>query len=143
VIRNNRLINLFQKYKEIIVFGFFGGLTTLVNIAVYAAARGAGLAIAISVSAAWVISVSFAFFTNRKWVFKSRAKGIQNVLLEGVRFFSVRAGTYFLDIGIMWLFVDYLKYDGRLQELAIKLASNILVIIANYILSRFVVFKKS
>jgi putative flippase GtrA len=133
---------IYREHRELVVYGFFGGLTTLVNFIVFAVADAFLLSVTSSTAIAWVAAVSFAFFTNRKWVFRSEKKGALNILGEGIAFFSVRAGTFFMDIGVMWLFVDYLGFDHRLQRYGFKILASIFVIIANYVLSKFVVFKK-
>jgi len=125
------------------VYIFFGGLTTLVNFLLYAACDAAGMSTFASVSVSWVISVAFAYGVNRKWVFESRSEGIKNVLRESGMFFTFRAGTYFMDLGIVWLFVDFLGFDATLQKYAVKLGSNVLVIIVNYLISKFIVFRKN
>ena len=95
-----------------------------------------------SVSAAWAVSVAFAYITNREWVFQSRARGIKNVLRECLTFFALRAGTYFMDLLIVWFFVDYLGFSETLRKYAVKLASNVLVVIVNYFFSKFIVFRR-
>ena len=133
---------MFIKHRELVVYVFFGGLTTLVNFVAYAASDMLGLSTVASITVAWVVSVTFAFVVNRKWVFLSRSKGVKNVLREALSFFALRAGTYFLDLGTVWLLVDYFGFDSTLQKYAAKLASNVLVVIVNYIISKFVVFRK-
>lgn len=119
----------------------FGVLTTLVNYVVYLswvyAFPGKTANVAATVTA-WIVSVLFAYFTNRKWVFQSGVTGFQAKLRECGAFFGGRAATGLLDLGIMYLAVDILSFDGRI----IKLLSNVLVIILNYILSKLVIFKK-
>jgi len=134
---------LFVKYEEIIVYVFFGGITTLVNFTSFVAADAMGFSTLVATTAAWFISVAFAFATNRRWVFKSRAKDMKNVLRELVTFVSARAGTHFMDMGIMWFFIDYLMFNEQMQKYGIRLGSNVLVIIDNYLISKFIVFRKA
>ena len=135
----DKLKSLFQKYREIILYVFFGGLTTLVNIVCYwAVSRFTPLGMDASVVAAWFVSVLFAYLTNRTWVFESRAHGAKAVSWEVLAFFGGRAFSGLLDLGIMWLFVTRLGYPDML----IKIISNILVIILNYVISKLVVFRK-
>lgn len=132
---------LVLKYREVFLYLIFGVLTTLVNYAVYLAwiytfpSKVANIEATVI---AWIVSVLFAYFTNRKWVFQSGATGFAENLRECLSFFSGRAATGLLDLGIMYLAVDILLFDGRI----IKLLSNVLVIILNYILSKLVIFKK-
>lgn len=69
-----KLKALYQKYKDIIPYGIFGVLTTLVNVIVYwTSARLLGLGVMPSTVIAWILAVLFAYITNRKWVFHSTA----------------------------------------------------------------------
>lgn len=131
--------NLFLKYKEIILYGFFGGCTTIVNVIIYyLSSRWLGLGTVVSTLLAWWIAVLFAYVTNRVMVFHSSNKEMRAILIEFAFFVACRLLTGILDIAIMYLFVDRLGcYD-----LIIKIISNVFVIIANYIASRLLIFKK-
>lgn len=130
-----KMNKLFKKYKEQILYVVFGIATTLVNIVAYFLLSKLPLGTAVATALAWLISVIFAFFTNRKYVFKATENGF---LKQLVGFFSMRVVTGALDIFVMILFVDVLSVNDML----IKVLSNILVIILNYIFSKFLVFKK-
>lgn len=135
----NKLRELFQKYREMILYLIFGGLTTLVNIVCYALlARGAGMDVTLSTAIAWAVSVVFAYLTNRKWVFQSKAIGTKAVSYEIATFFGGRVFSGLLDIGIMFLFVEWLGFN----DLIVKILSNVLVIILNYLISKWIVFRK-
>ncbi len=130
-----KMNKLLKKYKEQILYVVFGIATTLVNIVAYFLLSKLPLGTAVATALAWLISVIFAFFTNRKYVFKATENGF---LKQLVGFFSMRVVTGALDIFVMILFVDVLSFNDML----IKVLSNILVIILNYIFSKFLVFKK-
>ena len=122
-----------------ILYLFFGGLTTLINIAAYyAASHLLGMDTVPATVLAWVIAVLFAYLTNRKWVFDSRASGAGAILRELAGFWSARLFTGLLDIGIMYLFVDVLHRN----DMFIKLASNVIVVILNYVFSKYLIFKR-
>lgn len=128
------------KNKEIILYLFFGGCTTLVNIAVYAAAtRLLAMAVVFATAMAWLLSVLFAYVTNRKFVFESTAYGTKAVMIELTGFFGCRLFSGALDIFLMWLLVDVAGFP----DLIIKILSNIIVIILNYAASKFWIFKKN
>lgn len=130
---------LFFKYKEPILYIFFGGLTTLVNIVSYALfARLFHLDEILSTVIAFLLSVVFAYLTNRKWVFDSKASGKKAIAYEVGTFFGGRVFSGALDVGIMYLFVTILHYN----DLLIKILSNILVILLNFIISKWIVFRK-
>lgn len=130
---------LFTRYREMILYVFFGGLTTLLNIAAYwALTRLFPLSVSAATALAWVISVLFAYVTNRIWVFQSKQHTAAGILKEAGAFFLARAATGLMDVGIMALFVDHLHWS----DLPVKLASNVLVIILNYVFSKLLVFRK-
>ena len=130
---------IFLKYKSIILYILFGILTTLVNIFVYFACSCLKFSTAASTLAAWIISVLFAYITNRKYVFGSKSQGAKSIFKEISNFFLSRFATGLLDLAVMLLFVDILNFNGMF----IKVISNIVVIILNYVLSKFLVFKPS
>lgn len=129
---------LWDKYKDIIPYAIFGVLTTLVNIVTYwLFAHPAGLSVMISTVLAWVLSVLFAYLTNRKWVFHSEASTRQEIIKEMVSFFSCRLATGVLDWVCMFVFVDLCGWN----DVLIKCLANVLVIILNYVASKVVIFK--
>ena len=134
-----RMKELIIRNKHVILYIVFGALTTAVNIVSYwLMSRFLHLSVEVSTAAAWVLSVLFAYVTNRTWVFESRAKGTEAITKEIVSFFLSRLSTGVLDWLIMFVFVTKLS----LPDMPVKLASNVIVIVLNYILSRFLVFRK-
>ena len=133
------MISFIKKHRGLILYLVFGVLTTLVNIASYwLFAHPLSLDTLTSNVLAWVLSVLFAFFTNKLIVFESKGNGIKRFLWEILTFFGARALTGVLDTAIMVVFVDILS----LNDIGVKVASNIIVIILNYIVSKFVIFAK-
>lgn len=131
-----KIVNLYRKNKEIINYLIFGVLTTLVNIIVFTlCADQIHIQYLISNVIAWVASVLFAYVTNRKWVFDSHSNSIGK---EMGKFFSSRLATLGLDMIVMWLLVDLLTTNNVFA----KVVANVLVVVANYILSKLIVFKK-
>ena len=123
-----------------ILYIIFGALTTLVNIAAYwLFAHPLMLPTVPSSVIAWVLAVLFAYLTNRKWVFQSEAVTGREILREGVSFYLCRLGTGILDWVCMFIMVDRLCWN----DMIVKIAVNILVIILNYVASKLIVFKKS
>lgn len=131
--------SLYQKYKAVILYLFFGGCTTLVNIlCYYLFYHKLGVSNLAGTIIAWAVSVLFAYITNRTFVFESRSAGIKAVLLELVTFFGCRLATGVMDAVIMVIAVDHMHWNSLLW----KVISNVLVIILNYIASKFWIFKK-
>ena len=129
---------LFNKYRELIVYVFFGGLTTLVNWVTYGLLTGIfdSLNLSVANSIAWIISVVFAFFTNKFWVFEHKSD--EHILREFVTFFGARALSGLVEIGGFALLVDLCKFN----DWVVKIAIAVFVVIFNYVLSKFLIFKK-
>ena len=81
----------------------------------------------------WCGGVIFAYFTNKKYVFVSN----NSSKLEAMKFFLSRLGTLFMDMFLMYIMVSCLGFNDKI----IKIIVQIVVIILNYILSKFIVFK--
>lgn len=139
----NYLKTLFKKFcnKEIIFYLIFGVLTTLVSLIVYYFCTLAFLnpqnAVQLQIAniISWVLSVAFAYVTNRRFVFKSKNP---NKLEEIIKFVSARLLTLLLDMFIMFVCVTILKFNDKIS----KLLSQVIIIISNYIFSKIFVFKK-
>lgn len=127
--------------KEVILYVIFGVLTTIVSLVTYYICVGTFLnaenAIQLQIAniIAWIISVAFAYITNRKFVFESTNK---NKLDEATKFVTSRIATLLMDMFIMFLGVTLLKLNDGI----IKIISQVIVIVANYVFSKIFVFKK-
>ena len=89
----------------------------------------------------WVCSVTFAFITNRLYVFESKAEKA-GILRECVMFYLSRVFTLLVDLVIMFLLVDLTGIQNGIYEFVAKVISNIVVLILNYVLSKLLVFRK-
>ena len=129
---------LLTKYKSFIMYMIFGVLTTVINLLTYYICfnilRIPNVA---STIIAWILAVSFAFVTNKIWVFDSKSFDGKILSHEIPTFFGARIATGVLDVVIMYIAVDVLSWNSTVW----KLVSNIIVIILNYIASKFVIFK--
>jgi len=128
----------YHKYKEGILYLFFGGCTTLVNIISFILLRFIHIGTYVSNGLAWFLSVLFAFITNKLYVFESRGKSKKETLREGISFFGFRILSLLFDMGIMYVLIDLLSCN----EFISKVISNIFVIIINYLFSKLFIFKK-
>lgn len=128
-----------KKYKDAIPYLFFGVCTTVVNVVVFwLLAHWINIRTMLSTIIAWIAAVVFAYITNRKWVFKSDAKGIGEICREIFAFFSCRFMTGMVDWFTMWILVDIVGFN----DMIIKCTANIIVIILNYIASKWMIFRK-
>ena len=110
--KGNILKRLIAKYKDVVPYLIFGILTTLVNIVSYwMLAHLLKIGVMPSTVIAWILSVLFAYVTNRKWVFHSTAKAVSKILREMVYFFGCRLATGLLDMLIMYIFAVRMQFD--------------------------------
>ncbi|MBM6614543.1 GtrA family protein [Desemzia sp. RIT804] len=133
------LKKMFFKYEEAIIYLVFGVLTTLVNIVVfYLMDTVLGVQYLIANAVAIVLSILFAFFTNKKYVFKSTSENVQSWLKEFILFCGFRAVSGVFDMLSMWILVDFISFDTNIA----KIATQFIVVVLNYFFSKFFVFKK-
>lgn len=126
---------LLRRYREAVLYLLFGVCSTGVNVVVYGLCAGS-LSTALSTAIAWAAAVLFAYGTNRTWVFRSRARTVPGVLREMGAFFACRLATGGLDLAVMYICVDRLGMNG----MAVKAASNALVVALNYAASKRLIF---
>lgn len=133
-----KLKELYIKYKEIILYVIFGGLTTVINYAIYALMVLLKIDIYTSNITAWIGAVLFAYFTNRKMVFNSEAKGKKSVIIEILSFYGSRVFSLAVETGLLFVCVSLMG----MNEWITKLVLQVVVIVLNYIFSKFIVFRK-
>lgn len=138
-IEDTNHISWYNKFREGLLYLFFGGCTTLVNIISFFVLRKLKISIYISNIIAWFISVVFAFVTNKLFVFESRGKSLKETFKEGVSFFLFRVVSLLFDMGIMYILIDLLSSN----EMISKIISNIFVIIINYVFSKLFIFSSN
>lgn len=139
-----KLKEIYLKHKEVINYLIFGVLTTLVSLIVkylllftiLDAANALELQIAVIIS--WILACLFAYITNRIFVFESKSK---KIIKEMTKFFTARLSTLGLEMLIMFIFVTALGLNSNSWVIVWTLVAQIAVIIANYILSKLLVFK--
>lgn len=130
---------IIRKYWDVLSYLFFGGLTTVVNYVIYLPCYNLlAWSASLSTVAAWVVSVAFAFLTNKPFVFKSHDWSRNVVLPELSKFLSCRVGSGVLETVIMFATVDCLGWNGNWM----KLITAVLVVIVNYFGSKLLVFRK-
>ncbi len=128
------MITTMEIRKELLNYIVFGVLTTLINILTYQILSMVGVTTLIANGIAWILSVLFAYITNRKFVFNSHS---ENRIQEYLKFYGSRISTGILDMAGMWILVDILHLNGMVS----KVGMNVIVIVLNYIFSKLFVFK--
>lgn len=159
-----KIKELAGKYYEAAAYLFFGALATALNILIFTVfdfTLGSAFAAGVGNVINNAVCILFAYFTNRLWVFRSKSKGVA-ALKEFFSFVACRIGTALADQGILWLGVMVLGPifikgnsvtifmpgsslsfdDAKLWNLGVKLFSQVVVIVSNYIFSKLFIFKK-
>jgi putative flippase GtrA len=142
------------KLKEIFSYLFFGFLTTLISILTFGlfnAALGEKLYLINNIFS-WVISVAFAFVTNKIYVFRSLEWNVKILRTELLGFVGARIFSLVLEEAGLFLLMDIIKFNSfetRVLSFSItggfisKIIMQIVVVITNYFFSKFIIFKKS
>ena len=135
----DKLKKTWNKYRDVLLYLIFGGLTTLVNYLVYFPLHHyCAFSATISNVFAWIGAVIFAFLTNKPFVFESHDWSKAVVLPELGKFVGSRLFSGLLETGFIALTVDLLKW----HSLVMKVIASIAVIVMNYVASRWLIFKK-
>ncbi|MCI9110238.1 MAG: GtrA family protein [Bacilli bacterium] len=139
----NKIKELYKKYEEIISYLIFGILTTVISFASYLIFANiffpnkTDLDIQIANILSWVCAVTFAYITNRIWVFKSKTKG-KKQLREIVEFVSARIASLLVDMGMMYVMYSLMHMNDTIAKLIVQFV----IVAMNYILSKLIIFKK-
>lgn len=142
----NRLLALYTAHREIANYLIVGGLTTVVSLAIkyillFTILNAAdAIQLQAAVIASWIGAVIFAYWANRKYVFKSKET---NKVREFGKFVTSRVATLLIDMFIMWFFVTVLELNSDTWVIIWTLVSQVIVTIANYIFSKLFVFRKT
>ena len=135
------LKRLYDRYREIISYLFFGVLTTVVSLGTYYGLTvmifdpGDALQLQAANVISWVAAVTFAYITNRIFVFHSHDR---HIFREAASFYGARVLTLLMDMGIMFVTVTLLHMNDKIAKLIVQ----VVVTIANYVFSKLLVFRK-
>lgn len=143
---------LFNKYKELISYVFFGVLATIVNLVsfkIFDAILGENLYLITNV-VSWLITVIFAYFTNKLWVFESKSWKASVVVKELIGFFGARIFSLVVEEAGLWLMID-ICHMGDISwnifsfeingNMIAKIIMQVVVVILNYVFSKLIIFK--
>ena len=148
-----KIKELILKYKELIVYVIFGGLTTVVNLVVFTVS---GMVLGdekylISNVIAWFAAVVFAYVNNKLWVFEIKSWDAKVLLKEVPSFFAARVASFVIEEIGLYVFVDLLSFNEISikalsfeigGELIAKAMLAVVVVVLNYIFSKLVVFRR-
>ena len=129
--------SFYNKHKALILYLFYGVLTVLVNLAVFFVLFDfIGIHYVAADVLAWIAAVTFAFLTNRRFVFASDKKG-KAVISEAAAFFAAR--LFSLGVEVLLLYGgESLNCDMNI----VKIIASVIVVILNYYFSKLIIFKK-
>jgi len=129
-----------QLYEsEKIRYLFIGGMTTLVNLVIFhllvdVLHRNVTASNVVSIIAA----ILFAFFANKIVVFRAKSSGVKAVFAELIKFFGGRAVTMVIEVGGVYLLYNILGIKAMIA----KVATQVIVVILNYFISKYFVFSQ-
>ena len=126
----------YKKHKSVLLYLLFGGLTTVVSIGTYALFLPVVSPLIANIFS-WVAAVTFAYVTNRTWVFASKEKGLA-IIQEVFAFYGGRVFTLGLEEVVLYVFITLLFFP----PLTVKVFAQVIVLILNYVISKLFVFKK-
>lgn len=144
-----KIQSFYFKHEEVLLYIFYGGLTTVVSfitklVPLYLANKetmgdfytvySAGCAVF-----SWICAVTFAFFTNRAYVFKSTAKTRKAFWTEFINFYIGRLASLGIDTLLTAVFIGWLRWSA----FWVTLAAQIIILIINYVISKVFVFKET
>ena len=138
------LNNMISKYKFIILYGIFGVLTTVINIAAYGVLYEIlNISNIVSTIISWIIAVVFAFVTNKIWVFESKSWEIKLAFKEFCSFVASRLATGVIEwVGLPLLVklgVDQTIFG--IEGFVAKVVVSVIVVILNYVFSKLITFR--
>ena len=137
------VLNIFEpfykKYKEGLLYLFFGGLTFFLSIFLFWFMDSVmHLNEVVNNSIDWVICVAFQFFTNRTWVFDGKVETKKDFLKQAGSFTLGRLFTLVVEDALIFIFITLMGFP----KMPVKLGATFVVIVLNYIISKLIVFKK-
>jgi putative flippase GtrA len=132
------LQNFYFKHESILLYIFYGALTTIISFAAQLAADFFGAPTWLSTAVSWVCAVTFAFFVNKFFVFESKDRTAGVMLREGAQFAAARLVSFFFEMGFLIVTVDYLLLSLPVCKIVVQ----IIILILNFVFSKFVIFKK-
>lgn len=134
-----RFYPVYGKYKEALLYLFFGGLTFFLAIGIFVLLEQlTSLDVLLTNIISWLSGVTFSFFTTKKWVFRVQSSGIKALIQQMTSFYTARLMTLILQELLLYIFISMLGCSSIL----VKICTEVINIILNYLVSKFIIFKK-
>ena len=122
--------------KDVIRYIFFGGCTTVVNLASFFFLRQAGLQREIANVISVILAIVFAYVVNSKFVFLDKCETLKDHIRPFCKFVGARLSTMVIEVGGVWFFAEIV----HLNDMVGKLIIQFVVMALNYVFSKFLVF---
>lgn len=162
----DKIKNLYLKHKEVILYFVFGIITTVASFVAWWLTIKIGVIFwhdengdptmwldALGSTTQWISGVLVAFFTNRKWVFVNAERGFRVGVRQLIVFSGSRVLTYFIELGMNLAMIELFQWAGYqsfkligfeiTERLWAKAITAVIVVVANYFISKLLVFRKS
>ena len=142
--KKNLIKLLCGKYEEFALYCLFGCLTFIIDTGTFFVLsrifelENSSIFLHVCSIFSTLLAVTFAYITNRKYVFKSKVNDVKGILKELFAFYFARMVTLVFAEGFLEITVILLGFYDWLMKLTV----NIIVIILNYIFSKFWIFNK-
>ena len=131
--------DIYKQHEEGMNYLIFGFLAFVLNYVLYFLFESLmGINYMASTALSWALTVVFAYWTNRTFVFKSKNAGVANLVREFISFVGARVATELLELLLMYLMVDL----AGINSYVAKLIGQVVVIVTNYFLSKLWIFKE-
>ena len=127
-------IQISEQYKELLRYLIIGGLTTIISIISFHLSNQF-LSWTISNLISWFVAVTFAYFTNKCYVFRSTDTFC---VFEILSFFGMRLCSLAMDMALMVLFIQIFYLSNTLSKILVQFA----IVVLNYFFSKFIIFKR-
>ena len=161
----NKAKAFFEKYRESLLYMFYGAFNGVVSLGCCYLTLKLGVLFindgngqptefldVLASTIQWMSSVLIAFFTNRKYVFCATGGGKRRAFEQFLGFTGARVFTYFLEAGLNLLAIAAIERMGYrafvflgltiVSRFWAKLFSTVIVVIINYLFSKFIIFRK-
>ena len=122
--------------SSVVRYVFFGGCTTLVNLISFYVLRKLRVGLNIANVISIILAILFAYVVNSWFVFQDKCQTLADHIRPFCKFISARLMTMVIEVGGVWLLVAKLG----MNDMVGKFATQFIVLILNYVFSKFFVF---
>lgn len=130
--------DFYYKHESVMLYLIVGAMTTAVSLITQYIPLLMGFPTEVNTTVSWICAVTFAFFTNKAWVFKNESRTSSDWIKQAAAFYGGRLTTYFLELAFMSFTVRVLLQN----EYVMKLIAQVFILVINYFFSKLVVFAK-